>query len=160
MGWVFSSQYCFCARQSNIKSLLLEVVQTSVTLLTMFQASQCLCKFSLELPLWFWGPSFKSTTVFGPINFIKRECNKLSSRTKHTDQATTTCANNKHVISADNYCFCFIIFNLIQLHFVYSLEHSVSFAVWFSNLFCYLYVTVKWNAIFCFIQQNIKSKIF
>jgi hypothetical protein len=159
MGWTFSSQYCFCARQSNIKSLLLEVVQTSVTVFMMFQASQCLCKFSLEQPLWFWGPSFKSTTIFGPIHFIKRDCNKICSSTKHTDQATTTCANNKHIISDDNYCFCFIIFSLIQLHFVYSLEHSVSFAVWFSKLFCCLYMTVNCNTLFYFIQQNIKLKI-
>jgi len=52
-----------------------------------------------------------------------------------------------NVISADNYCFCFIIFSLIRLHFIYSLEHSASFAVWFSNLFCYLYEKVNCKCI-------------
>ena len=157
---MFSSQYCFYARQFNIESLLLEVVQTSsVTLFTMFKVSQCLCKFSLERPLWFWQPSFISTTIFGPINFIKgtaiSSVSVLNTVMRPPWPVTTT-----NVISADKYCFCFIIFSLIQLHFIYSLEYSVSYAMSFSNLFCYLYVKVNCNALFYFIQQNIKLKMF
>ena len=118
-----------------------------------------LVQFSLEQPLWFWQSSFKSTKIFGPINFIKGTAISsvpvLNKLMRPPWPVPTT-----NVISTDNYCFCFIIFSLIQLHFIYSLEHSVSFSVWFSNLFCYLCIKVNCNALFCFIQQNIKLKMF